>query len=277
MTLKKQNKQHKYKSMKNKNKDIMYILFADIKGYSANKKNLDLLAEIEDLLYGFGESYFNDTKNNCFKVLGDGMLATNYDIKTMAESALKIIETFKTKEKNGDFEHFTEKPQIRIALHLGKKEKITERRLKDNALKDVAGEPIIETARIEPIVMPNEVFCSQYFANALEFFNAENIEATKLGNFELGKTHDSFKIDLCVLHAKDENKDVENFKEHIESKLVDKNKTYNEEATDLCKMSFLECGLPTFTQQANVKVEGNENDTFVNIQGSTINTNRNKK
>lgn len=261
---------------KEKNAKPIFILFADIKGYSANKKNLEVLAEIEDLLYGFGEKFFNDLKNNCFKVLGDGMLATSYDVKSLAEIAITIVYILKEKEKNGEFNHFIEKPKIRIALHVGRKETIIERRLKDKNIKDVAGEPIIETARIEPIVMPNEVFCSQDFATALEFAGTTIMETTPLGNFELGKEHDSFKISLCVLHAEGEKKDVGILKKHIEGKLANKEKTYTQDASDLCKMSFLEYGLPTFAQTANINVTGNENDTFTNIQGSTINITRNK-
>lgn len=199
----------------NYNQKPIYILFADIKGYSANKENLTLISKIEDLLYEFGEKYFGDTENNCFKVLGDGMLGTSYDVAEIAKNALEIVKTLKERQEQGDFKDFIEKPTIRIALHVGTKEKVRERRLKKNVFKDVAGKAIIETARIEPVVKPNEVFCSQDFANALE---DKTIIATPLKRFELGKSHDSFNIGLCVLD--DKKREKTDLIQHIEGKLA---------------------------------------------------------
>jgi len=51
-------------------------MFADLKEYSANKYNSELILKMETVLYDIRYELFAENAH-CFKVLGDGMLATD--------------------------------------------------------------------------------------------------------------------------------------------------------------------------------------------------------
>lgn len=212
------------------NPETLYILFADLKEYSANKENLDLIGQMEDALYDIGAEYFDASKGHCFKVLGDGMVATDTDPEVLALKALLSVDYIQ--ERFAQADEFKSTPQIRIALHVAQVGELRERHMSFpigpdhtfDLFKDIAGSPVINAARIEPIVKPDFVFCSEAFKQALGSSSA--VQTQVLGTYALGKKHDTFEVELHVVHPEAENPDLENLRTHIDDKLSDRQETY---------------------------------------------------
>ena len=113
---------------------------------------------------------------------GDGFFLCGNDVTEMAEAALDFRDYFQA--LNWKQIGFDEPLAIRIALDLNKVS-VTE---KDNRIIDVAGAGIDHVARIEPVVTPNQVWCSEYFFKQLEREGGTGrIVGTSLGQKELAK------------------------------------------------------------------------------------------
>lgn len=223
------------------NQEKVYILYADLKEYSAYKDNINLVIEMEDVLYEIGIKYF-DERSHCFKVMGDGVLATDTDAYVLAEKALNIIEAVQDAFQEDD--RFESKPKIRIALHLAYPEEMSERYLDFSMegkamqiFKDIAGEPVINAARIEPVVKPNYIFASKEFAS--EISADEDIGFESLGNYGLGKKHDKFEVELCSIFRKDAKPDKVMLQEHLGEKLGNREETYKNSSSLTNRFSHL--------------------------------------
>lgn len=113
---------------------------------------------------------------------GDGFFLCGNDVTEMAEAALDFRDYFQA--LNWKQIGFDEPLAIRIALDLNKVS-VTE---KDNRIIDVAGSGIDHVARIEPVVTPNQVWCSEFFFRQLEREGGgANIMGTPLGRKDLAK------------------------------------------------------------------------------------------
>jgi len=153
------------------------------------------------------------------------------------QKALKIIEQIKEIfEKDAEFE---KKPQIRIALHVATEQSLSERHTtyqlenqQFTVFKDIAGEDVINTARIEPVVKPNCVFCSNAFAVELKTLQSTgfnpDIETATLDTHKLGKEHDSFEVELFAVFHKNNQPNTTELKQHIHQKLDKREETYQQ-------------------------------------------------
>lgn len=256
-----------------KNEKKVYILFADLKEYSANKHDLDLILKMETVLYNIGSRLFPENKHS-FKVLGDGMLATDKNAVVLSQKALEIVDEIESVFANDD--SFKAKPKIRIALHVADKENISERYLTYELgaetltiFKDIAGEEVINTARIEPIVKPNYVFCSDKFAQELANLSDmgmnDDFTTAKLDTYKLGKTHDSFEVTLSVVHHKGRNINVDELKAHVDEKLGKREETY-QDASPLAG-SYINQG---------TQITGNNNNIITGDNNTTVTGDNNK-
>lgn len=212
------------------------ILFADIKGYSENREDSNILGKIHDLLYDeIGGKFFEDRTTTMFKVIGDGLLATCPTAQEMAGKALEILDIF----ENNHFEkehNLSNDLQIRIALHFGE---ITEDMQENGQIRDVFGANVILTARIEPIVKANYIFCTKEF-------NKETLSGKEgtafIQKITVGKATDQTEVSLYALFPKaqqDNFEDVEPLKQHIKDKQTDLNSV---------KVQFFEAFLNNDTQ-----------------------------
>lgn len=229
------------------NQEKVYILYADLKEYSANKDDLNLIIEMEDVLYEIGIKYF-DERQHCFKVMGDGIMATDKYADVLAHKALNIVEAIKTAFEDDD--RFENKPKIRIALHLAEPQKMNERYLqfsegekRMSIFKDIAGEPVINTARIEPVVKPNYVFASKEFTEDLS--ETVGLGHESLGVYELGKSHDIFEVELCSVFWESDKPDTAMLQAHLADKLDKRDDTYQN--TSSMTNRFL--GMPKMMQE----------------------------
>lgn len=113
---------------------------------------------------------------------GDGFFLCGNDVTEMAEAALDFRDYFQA--LNWRQIGFDEPLAIRIGLDVNKVS-VTE---KDGRIIDVAGVGIDHVARIEPIVSPNQVWCTEYFFRQLEREGgAASILGRPLGKKELAK------------------------------------------------------------------------------------------
>jgi len=112
---------------------------------------------------------------------GDGFFVCGNDVGEMAEAALDLRDYFL--QLNWRQIGFDRPLEIRLALDVNKVS-ITE---KDGRITDMAGVGIDHVARIEPVVAPNEVWCTDFFYRHLERENASKITGIPLGRKDLAK------------------------------------------------------------------------------------------
>ena len=112
---------------------------------------------------------------------GDGFFFFGNDVSEIAEAALDLRDYFL--QMNWRQVGFDQPVQIRLALDLNKVS-ITE---KDGRITDMAGVGIDHVARIEPIVTPNEVWCTDFFFRQLQREGTAKIDGIPLGRRELAK------------------------------------------------------------------------------------------
>lgn len=224
----------------------LYIIFADMKGYSSNAGNNELLAKVKNFFNTLKAKHFADEKLHLFKALGDGILATGYNLADMAQKALALrneIKTYNWKEVG-----FPENMNVRIALHMGE---TIEHYKSDNTIDDISGGAVIQAARLEPYVMVGEVFCSQMYADLLAQQKTHNLATINLGKYNLGKAHDKFELDIAVLFAEGDKEMYEEYKsEKCQKHLEEKTKTNVVEQSEVAKGYYQAKG-------ENEKVEAN--------------------
>ncbi|WP_096704063.1 hypothetical protein [Magnetospirillum sp. 15-1] len=170
---------------------ICPIIFADIVGSSKitdDRLKTDLNRFVHRLL---------DEIEGRFQVLltkhtGDGFFICGVDGTEMAEAALTVKDRF----RNTDWIRlgFSDSVTIRIGLDLQKVNLIEE----GGKIIDVSSGGIDRAARIEPVVAPNEVWCSDHFFSQLHRENVRNIGGTSIGKKQLAKG--AGEANLFALH-----------------------------------------------------------------------------
>lgn len=162
------------------------ILFADLQGYSKIKTD-KLKSVISDTYAELRENLSDIPEHFYVNQWGDGLLVCSYSVLKLARFALE----FRDKIRNTDWkkEGFTKPLQIRIALH---SQQIIVRKSGDK-VEDVTGRGLDKTARIEPIVKPNSVYCSKSFYKLLVDEDT-NIDGQHLGRQELAKGYGSLEL-----------------------------------------------------------------------------------
>lgn len=156
------------------------LIFADIVR-SSDIKSDDLKTKLARTNIGVLERIKADKQVLVAKNTGDGFFICGSDVAEMAEAALMIRDTY----RNTDWKRFgfADNLKIRVALDLQKVNLVAE----DGRTIDVTGQGVDRAARIEPIVAPNEVWCSDRFATQLAHEHISNIVSQKLGSKPLAK------------------------------------------------------------------------------------------
>lgn len=170
---------------------ICPIIFADIVGSSKitdDRLKTDLNRLVHRLL---------DEIKDRFQVLptkhtGDGFFVCGVDGAEMAEAALSVRDHFRKTDwvRAG----FSGPVAIRICIDLQKVNLIEE----NGRILDVSSSGIDRAARIEPVVAPNEVWCTDHFFSQLRAENVRNIGGTAIGVKQLAKG--AGEANLFALH-----------------------------------------------------------------------------
>jgi hypothetical protein len=228
-----------------KNTQKTALLFSDIKGFS-NIKDTGLREKIVD----FNKSLLDNlvTPENSFyhNTWGDAFFICSSDSYFLAEIALKIRD--EVKNTNWKRLGFPSDLAIRIGLHL---ESIVVRTDKKGKV-DVMGSGIDLTARIEPIVDANEIFCTEEFRNNLLSNNYDSkIDAISIGNKQLAKNYAErplFRLDWRGPESKYLNNKIEDLYWHDKYVFLTENKIEFEAFRVMKVISSKLEKLPIFTQ-----------------------------
>ncbi|MBU1101959.1 MAG: hypothetical protein KKA84_16300 [Bacteroidetes bacterium] len=161
---------------------ITSILFADIVGYS--KITEDYAKEsFQKGFKGIINSVFTEEKHFYKNTWGDALFVCSTSCFNLAESALKFrdaVRVFNWKRYG-----IVTDVGIRIGLHIQKIITNSE----DGKVVEVTGKGIDLTARIEPIVEPNHVYCSSRFYDHLMDEDSVNIIGNSIGKQKLAKDY----------------------------------------------------------------------------------------
>ena len=174
---------------------ILAMLFSDLQGYS-EITNDDLKEKINELNESFKSNYLNSSDHIFVKTWGDAFFICSRSSSNLVRIALQMRDFLKTYDwvQNG----FPKPLPIRIALHSAEARIIESNGKAD----DVVGTQVDTTARIEPIVQPNEVYCSKSFYTLVEPVNNLGIRLDFIGLRVLAKGFG--KMDLYSVRWEDE-------------------------------------------------------------------------
>ncbi len=161
-------------------KQIVSILFSDIAGYSKIEDD-DLYSKVNHINDEIIQKILNQDNHFYHNTWGDAFIICSYDTSDMANIALDIRDKFKNTnwKRLGFFDNL----KVRIGLHTEKVSILFE----DKEIKNVTGHQITSTARIEPIVEPNHIYCSEFFYNHLSNEKNINFKFISLGSKKLAK------------------------------------------------------------------------------------------
>lgn len=156
------------------------ILFSDIKDYSKIKDE-NLYPNLNNFNRDFERLYLNNNNNFFCRTRGDSFYICSYQPVDLAEIALNLRDKFRNT-------HWTRigypfELQVRIGLHFDEASIIEE----DGEIIEVVGDNINATARIEPIVEPNQIYCSETFYEQLQLEKNLKIKLISLGSKQLPK------------------------------------------------------------------------------------------
>lgn len=160
-------------------KVIVAILFADAKGFSQLPD--EATTKFNDLLLDFHKRFLTEDNHFLWKTWGDGILVAAYDPVDLADIALDLRDYFKN--MNWPRRGFSEPLGIRIGCHVER----TNIEFLDGVETNIHGTSVNSTARIEPIVEPGRVFCSETFAQHVETALANHYVFEDLGSMDLAK------------------------------------------------------------------------------------------
>jgi len=215
-------------------KQIISILFADIKGFSEIKN---------DKLYSILNSQINNlldvilTKQNCFfkNTWGDAFFICSHDPIDLVEIAFSLRDFFRN--TNWIAKGFPKMLTIRIAVHT---EKVIVKYEKGE-IKNVIGTNVNSAARIEPMVSPNDIWASNIFRQ-LAIDEVSNFEFVDLGIRDLAKEYGKMHL-FKVIRDYEQKESNETNTEHIKEINIPipkiKKKATDKEKMDFVKKSFL--------------------------------------
>jgi len=163
-------------------RQIVSMLFSDVKDYSKIKDDKLYVQLSSEFYEKFKRQHLNEGNHFFSKTWGDAFFICSYDPVDLAEIALNMRDEFKN--ENWRRKGFGEDLSVRIGVHA----ELANILLADNGnVKDVVGKNVNSTARIEPIVDPNHVFCSETFYRHLSNEELVRLKGVPLGKRKLAK------------------------------------------------------------------------------------------
>ena len=213
--------------MKEENR-IISILFSDIQGYSKIKKD-NLYTKILSFNQKIIHDFLNDDNHIYVNTWGDAFFICSNDPADLAEIALQIRDRFKNTNwiKLG----FDQNLSVRIGLHTAKVKLIID----GDIVKDVIGHGITSTARIEPIVEPNQIYCSDVFNKHLLMDEELNYKTIRIGIHKLAKQFGEMELFKLVREYETDSDQLYD----KSSKIIKNNLRINKGVTDKQKDDFL--------------------------------------
>ena len=159
---------------------IVSILFSDIENYSQIQDD-HLILVIEKFNDEIKNNILNENNHFFHNTWGDAFFICSFDPVDMANIALDMRDKFKN--TNWVRLGFSKNLSVRIGIHTEKVNISYE----GNLIKNVSGYHVTSTARIEPIVEPNHIYCSEFFYKHLVKEKNINFGFISLGSKKLAK------------------------------------------------------------------------------------------
>ncbi|OHD10377.1 MAG: hypothetical protein A2086_02270 [Spirochaetes bacterium GWD1_27_9] len=163
----------------NKEKKKVAILFSDLKGFSQIKTD-ELKEKLSKIIYDQKEEIRQNKDCLYINTWGDAFFIVFSNTESLLKEAI-ILKKF-YRDYNWEKEGFND-INIRIALHYGEITLF----IKNDKIINLTGKNIDLSARIEPIVNPNYIFCSEAFYKDVN--SKTEIEFYSLGKIELAKNY----------------------------------------------------------------------------------------
>ena len=178
-----------------------FLLFADVKGFS-KLDEYQCKTFFSDVIPLMAAVINGENKPKYCNTWGDAVFAVFDDAEKAAGCALELCERFAAKTKRWKKHHgLPDDLAIRVSLHFGacyeSDNKITGR-------KEYLGSNVNLAARIEPIVVGNQVWATERFVNALEKDYKESLFLFPLGKRELVKGWGAETLHRLSRHPIDE-------------------------------------------------------------------------
>lgn len=160
------------------------VLFMDVAGWSKLKAH-EIHAYATTGLHTLS-TMLNDY--DFINTWGDAIVATIDSAKSAAENALRIRDFFANSyPESGVASGLT----CRVSLHVGEVISC------DNALrngKDIFGEAVHVAARLEPVTMPGNIYCTKQVADMLSEVHGSAPRAWPIGSLELAKDFGTVEV-----------------------------------------------------------------------------------
>jgi class 3 adenylate cyclase len=164
-------------------REIRYILFADIAGFSKMQEEQTPFF-MHNLLTRISRELQDYPKPRIFNTWGDSIFAVFREARFAAEYSFKLLEVFRSVDWAK--ENLPANLDIRIALHAGPvfvgMDPLTR---KLNAY----GAHINRTARMEPVTLPGTIYASEQFAATLAVESFEKYNYRHVGLVKLAKDY----------------------------------------------------------------------------------------
>ncbi len=155
-------------------------MFSDVKDYSSIQSDV-LYGQLNDAMRRFGAAYLEAPEVLYKNTWGDSLVVVSSTATSLLDIAFQLNSMFRDTNWTAKGFHFALK--LRIGLHL---EQATIQR-HQGVVVDVSGTEINTAARIEPIVEPGQIFCSELFYFHVKGKCARNVRFTALGERPLAK------------------------------------------------------------------------------------------
>jgi len=166
--------------MSSERREVISILFSDIKGYSRIDDD-SLLGKLKSFANVFWQKTLNSSNHIYYNSWGDAFLICAHDPVDLSEIALKLRDEFRnTSWRRLGFE---DELAIRIGLHVDSFHLVYDR----SKIVDIYGKAVNKAARIEPIVDPNKIFCSKFYYGLLNQDPLLKYRYEPLGKRQLAK------------------------------------------------------------------------------------------
>lgn len=161
---------------------VVAVMFSDIKDYS--KINNDRLYTIikEHISY-FLKSTLRENNHLYSNTWGDGILICSNSAHDLLEIALSLNDSFMS--KNWIRDGFSNQLMIRIGLHMDS----INLKIENGKVADIDGKNVNKAARIEPIVLPGHIYCSDLFRQLAGIEGDSFVDFVPLGIKELAKEY----------------------------------------------------------------------------------------
>jgi hypothetical protein len=140
-----------------------------------------LATRLADSLDEFRSRFLTEQNHILWKTWGDGILIASDDPVDLADIALDLRDYFRN--ANWERKGFPVALSMRVGCHLER----TEIAYEDGKVVDVHGKSVNSAARIEPVVDPGSIFCSQAFKDHVESEESGHYHWIELGLRALAK------------------------------------------------------------------------------------------